>query len=92
MFARVQVSLGPPRRAVAVPESSIINKKGNEGTVFVINGNVLAERKVSLGPVLGGNSAQGGEREIAAGLAAGELVVLRPEADLREGIHVSLES
>jgi multidrug efflux pump subunit AcrA (membrane-fusion protein) len=105
MFARVQVTLGPPRRVVAVPESSIISKQGSEGIVFVINGNILSERKVSLGPVLGdsstrggdssargGNSsAHGGEREITAGLGAGELVVLRPEADLREGTYVALD-
>jgi RND family efflux transporter MFP subunit len=84
MFARVQVNLGPPRQALVIPESSIVSKKNNEGTVFVINGNVLSERKIFLGPVLGD------EREITAGLAAGELVVLRPESDLREGTYVSL--
>jgi RND family efflux transporter MFP subunit len=84
MFVRAQVNLGPPRRAVAVPETSIVNKKNNEGIVFVINGNVLSERKVFLGSVLGD------EREITAGLDAGEVVVVRPESDMREGTYVSL--
>jgi RND family efflux transporter MFP subunit len=84
MFARVRVSLGPPRQPVTVPESTIINKKSGEGTVFVINGNVLSERKISLGFALGE------DREVTSGLAAGEMVVLRPESDLREGTYVSL--
>ena len=92
MFARVQVTLGPPRRIVAVPELALINKKNNEGMVFVIDGNVLAERKVSIGPALGESQVYGGEREITAGLSAGELVVLRPEADLREGTHVAIDN
>jgi membrane fusion protein (multidrug efflux system) len=91
MFARVQVTLGPPRRVTAVPELAIINKKNNEGMVFVIDGNVLAGRKVSIGPALGESQVHGGEREITAGLSAGELVVLRPEADLREGTHVAID-
>jgi RND family efflux transporter MFP subunit len=97
MFARVQVVLGPPRRVIAIPESSIINKKNSEGMVLVINGNVLTERKIVLGPALGDGFTTGavpnygGEREITSGLAAGELVVLRPETDMREGTHVSLE-
>jgi RND family efflux transporter MFP subunit len=83
MFARVTVLLGPPRRAFMVPEMAVMNKKDNGGTVFVINGNTLSERKVTLGTALGE------EREIVSGVNAGELVVLRPERDLREGTHVS---
>jgi len=84
MFARITVTLGPPKKAVFVPESSIFNLKNNEGSVFIINGSSLAERKVSLGEVFGE------EREITAGLKAGETVVLRPDSDLREGINVTL--
>ena len=83
MFARVTVILGPPRLVICVPESSIFNQKDNEGCVFIINGSILAERKIFLGPV------HGEERE-ASGLNAGELVVLRPDTDLREGTNVAL--
>jgi len=84
MFARVTVTLGPPKKAVFIPESSIFNLKNNEGSVFVINGSALAERKVTIGAVYGE------EREIIAGLNAGETVVLRPDTDLREGTNVTL--
>jgi RND family efflux transporter MFP subunit len=84
MFVRATVALGPGKRVVCVPESSIVNKNGGEGLVFVLNGNQLSERKVVLGRVLGE------EREIVSGLNTGELAVLQPGADLREGSYVSL--
>jgi len=84
MFARVTVSLGPPNTVVLIPESSIFNQKNNEGSVFVINGSALTERKITLG------FSHGEEREIKAGLRGGELIVQRPETDLREGTHVAL--
>ena len=84
MFARVAVKLGPPKISVTVPESSIINKKGNEGTVFVLNGSVVSERKVIMGSLLGE------DREIREGIDAGELIVLQPGIDVREGVYVSL--
>jgi multidrug efflux pump subunit AcrA (membrane-fusion protein) len=83
MFTRVTVLLGPPRRAFMVPETAVINKRDGAGTVFVINSGTLSERKVTLGTTLGD------EREISSGLNAGELVVLRPDRDMREGTHVS---
>ena len=83
MFVRAAVTLGSPRQAFFIPESAIFNQKNNEGSVFVINGSTLTERKIFLGP------SRGEEREIN-GLNAGELIVIRPDTDLREGIYVSL--
>ena len=84
MFARVTVNLGPPKTCVFIPETSIFNRKNNEGSVFVINGSILTERKVSLG------FAHGDDREIKAGLKPGEIIVQRPETDLKEGTNVTL--
>ena len=89
MFARVTVILGPPRKAIFVPESSILNRStssqtNEEGSVFVINGTSLSQRKITLG------ASYGEDREITAGINAGELVVLRPDSSLREGSNVTL--
>jgi len=81
MFARVTVNLGLPTAAVFIPESAIFNQKNNEVSVFVINGSSLSERKVLLGV------SYGEEREVT-GVNSGELVVLRPDSDLREGMNV----
>jgi RND family efflux transporter MFP subunit len=99
MFTRVTVILGPPKKVNFIPESAIFNRaifnrsnsgnsNGNqnngEGSVFVINGSKITERKVFLG------SVNGEDREVISGLNAGELIVLRPDTDLREGSNVTL--
>ena len=84
MFTRVTVNLGPPKNAVFIPESSIFNQKNNEGSIFIVNGRSLTERKIIIGTI------HGEECEITSGLNAGELVVLRPDPDLREGTNVSV--
>jgi RND family efflux transporter MFP subunit len=82
MFARVTVLLGPERSAVTVPESALVNRKDDEGTVFVISQGRVSERKVRFGLL----SGEG--REICSGLKAGEAVALKPDASLKEGSHV----
>jgi len=84
MFARITVKLGNPNKAVYIPESSIFNKKNNEGSVFIISGSVLTERKIIFGSLFGE------EREIISGLNEGEIIVQRPDSDLREGTNVSV--
>jgi len=84
MFARINVSLGPPKSALYIPDTAIFNASNNEGNVFVINGSAVTERKVSIGLIYGE------EREIISGLKVGELVVLRPDSELREGTSVAI--
>jgi RND family efflux transporter MFP subunit len=84
MFARVSISAGPPRRCVAVPQDAVLNRNGDEGTVFVIIRGKAFERKVALGAEL-----PGGEREVLSGLAAGEVIALGNGAPLREGMQVA---
>jgi HlyD family secretion protein len=99
MFTRVTVILGPPKKTKFIPDSSVFNrtnpnhsnsdfsngnKNNDEGSVFVINGSKVTERKIFLG------SVNGEDREIISGLNDGELVVLRPDTDLREGSNVTL--
>jgi RND family efflux transporter MFP subunit len=84
MFARITIPLEEKQKIVAIPEAALRDKRENRGTVFTINGNTLSERSVDLGRILGE------EREIISGLAPGEVVVLRPDAALQDGIYVSV--
>jgi len=84
MFTRVTINLGPPQNAVFIPESSIFNQKNNEGSIFIVNGKSLTERKIIIGTTIGE------ECEITSGINSGELVVLRPDPDLKEGANVSI--
>ncbi|MDR2029552.1 MAG: efflux RND transporter periplasmic adaptor subunit [Treponema sp.] len=84
MFARVSITLGPPRKVMVIPDSAILNKKNNQGVVFVINGDTVHERELRFGMSLGE------DREIEAGLLPGDLVVARPDGGLRDGVYVSV--
>jgi multidrug efflux pump subunit AcrA (membrane-fusion protein) len=84
MFARVAVPLEEKQKIVVIPEAALRDKRENRGTVFTINGRTLSERGVDLGRILGE------EREIISGLTPGEVVVLRPDAALQDGIYVSV--
>jgi len=84
MFSRVTITLGPVRQIICIPESSVIKRQNNEGSVFVINGSSLVERNVILGEVFDD------ECEVISGINTGDLIVLRPESNFREGMHVVL--
>jgi RND family efflux transporter MFP subunit len=84
MFARVLVPLEEKQKITVVPEAALRDKREDRGTVFTINGSTLSERGVGLGRILGE------EREIISGLMPGEVVVLRPDAALQDGIYVSV--
>jgi len=83
MFARVSIPLDSPRRITVIPEAALAAKRENSGRVFTVRGNVLSERNVVLGSLLGD------EREIVSGLVPGEVVAVGSKAVLREGVYVS---
>jgi RND family efflux transporter MFP subunit len=84
MFAHVSIPMENPRKLTVIPEAALAAKKDNAGRVFTIQNNVLSERNVVLGSLLGD------EREIISGLTPGEVVVLGPNPALKEGVYVSM--
>ncbi|MDR2211188.1 MAG: efflux RND transporter periplasmic adaptor subunit [Spirochaetaceae bacterium] len=82
MFARIRVHLGSERDALVIPEGALLDRKNGEGTIFIVSQGRAAQRTVRFGAPLGE------DREILSGLAAGEMVVLKPGAALKEGSHV----
>jgi RND family efflux transporter MFP subunit len=83
MFARVLIPRNP-RRITLVPEAALTGREEGRGRVFVLTGNTVSER----GAVLG--KSYGGEVEVVSGLSPGEVVVLRPDSSLKEGVYVSM--
>ena len=87
MFARVVVTVGPPRTVLVIPESAATDRgtgeEGGQARVFVIVDGAAVLREVSLG--------ERTERgvEVIDGLAEGEVVADRPDSELREGEHVA---
>ena len=84
MFARISIPLEDPRISTVIPESALAGKRDNTGKVFTVTRNVLSERNVVLGSLLGD------EREIISGLSPGEVVALGPISALKEGVYVSV--
>ena len=83
MFARISIPLENPRKITVIPEAALAGKRENSGRVFTVRNNVLSERNVVLGSLIGT------EREIVSGLTSGEVVVLGPSPALKEGVYVS---
>jgi RND family efflux transporter MFP subunit len=72
-----------PNPGVLVPAAAIANRKGAT-VAFVVVGDRVAQRAVTVGRSLGD------EREVTAGLADGDAVVLNPGTDLADGARVSV--
>jgi len=72
-----------PKRAagVLVPSAAIV-ARGGDDVAFVVVGETVAQRKVTVGRSLGD------DREITAGLAGGDTVVLDPTDTLADGARV----
>lgn len=79
-FARGQVSGQRVPGAVTVPTTAVVGT-GTESAVFVVQGNKLARRAVTLGP----RDERAGTIAIATGLQAGERVLARPTATVADG-------
>jgi hypothetical protein len=81
MFGRARFA-GPARRALTVPSSAVV-RRGQLASVFVVGGDNRARmRMVNVG------DDAGGRVEIAAGLDAGERVVVSPPPTLVDGAPV----
>lgn len=73
-----------PRAQCLVPRKAI-RRDGDRSLVFVVNGDVVERRAVTVGRELAGDA------EILAGVSPGTVVVLEPPADLSDGQRVKLQ-
>jgi RND family efflux transporter MFP subunit len=71
------------RHGVLAPAAALVDRAG-QPVAFVVDGEHVRERKLTLGRTLGD------DREVTAGLAAGDQVVLDPSADLADGSAVRI--
>jgi membrane fusion protein (multidrug efflux system) len=83
MFAVVKLALGEKPRPV-VPKGAILRDEANTRLFVVVNGQAQ-ERVVQVGEGAGDGIA------VLRGLAAGDVVVLSPSAELRDGTPVKVE-
>jgi RND family efflux transporter MFP subunit len=81
-FARVRFA-GRGRPALLVPASALVRQGQLEGVYVVSHGRALL-RWVRVG------AARGEQAEVLSGLEAGDLVVVEPRPDLRDGSAVEV--
>ena len=87
MFARAEVRAGPDRKVLTVPEEAMAVRNNGEAAVFVIVNGRVSERTIRIGELF-----NDGRRELLSGLDVGEVVVLHPDASLKEGSRVVPEN
>jgi RND family efflux transporter MFP subunit len=76
-FATVWIETGTPRRALAIPETAIVDDAGRKVAYVQIEGESFERRVLGLG------TRSGGWVEVKAGLAAGEHVVIGGAYDIK---------
>jgi multidrug efflux system membrane fusion protein len=85
MFARVRVAISPPYRAMLVA-SHVIGSDEEQKFLFVVTEKgVVEHRSVKLG------TTQGGLRVVTEGLTAGEWVLVRGLARVKQGMTIQPE-
>jgi len=85
MFARVRVHLGAPSPTLLLPESAVVQKKGNRARIFtVVNGRVFG-KDVDLG------KDQGGRYLVLTGAQEKDLVIDSPSPLLKEGEEIDVQ-
>jgi RND family efflux transporter MFP subunit len=73
----------PRNEGVRVPSAAIVQREGTQ-VAFVVEGDHVARHALRLGPVMGD------DRQVLTGLAAGDVVVLDPPAELKDGAYVRI--
>ena len=82
LFARLTLTLGTSKRVLVIPETAVLDKREDQGRVFLYRGGTVGLQTIQLGELLGA------QRQILGGLQEGDLVVDKPDGKLREGSHV----
>ena len=80
MFGRAKFAIGT-QREILVPQTAVLNRQGLR-FVMVVAAGVARLRLVETGETVGDRVA------ITSGLNAGELVVAKPDSDMRDGVQV----
>jgi RND family efflux transporter MFP subunit len=86
LFVRLRLPLGKPRKALAIPESAILQSDGKKYVLVVVDKTKKVEqRPVKPGKLLGQGDGQGELRIIEEGLKASDLVVVSGLSRVRPG-------
>lgn len=80
-YARGRIETGRSQTAVVIPEAAVLARAGDAASVYVLAGDRIARRQVTLGA----RDEDTGLVAVVSGLQAGERVLLNPSPDLGDG-------
>ena len=83
MVGEAEILISEPREVLALPEAALLDDLGLS-YVFVYSEGTVLKRHVELGTV------ESGWTEIAAGLSAGDTVIVEGQFGLREGQSIRI--
>ena len=84
MYARIRLVLDERKNVVLVSDDALINSQGQQ-QVFVVNDGIIHKRPVKIG------LEESVDNEVIEGLKPGDLVVVRGQELLREGMKVETQ-
>jgi membrane fusion protein (multidrug efflux system) len=85
-YARGRIETGATESAVVIPEAAVTARSGTNGAVFVLNGNRVVRRAVTLGE----RDEATGLVAVVSGIQSGERVLLNPSPEIGDGTVVSI--
>ena len=87
-FARGRIETGGSTTAIAIPEAALTARSADSAQVFVIAGNRISRRTVTLGA----RDQASGMIAVRSGIQAGDRVLLNPSSDIGDGTTVSISA
>lgn len=85
-YARGNIETGSTATSIVVPESALIDRSGDAAVVFVLAGNRVSRKAVTVGA----RDERTGRIAILTGLQPGERVLISPSSDIGDGTVVTL--
>jgi len=84
MYARIRLILDERKDVLLVSDDALMNSEGQQ-QVFVVNGGIIHKRPVKIG------LEESVDNEVIEGLQPGDMVVVRGQELLREGLKVEIQ-
>ena len=85
-YARGRIETGGTTRSVVLPEGALTSRSADSATVFVLVGNKVSRRTVSVGA----RDESSGLVAVQSGVNEGERYLLNPSTDIGEGTVISI--
>ena len=85
-YATGRIETGTAASALLIPESALTSRSGDSATVFLITGNRVSRRSITVGA----RDGTSGRVAVTSGLQAGDRLIANPSPDLGDGTIIAI--